>query len=377
MFEPSYSTYANYGGQDKWRNIFAIILVVSMTLVGGGWLFAKELETTFDAQAGDTKNVFSLFDEKVAAFRNSSSSDAQVLGDQMVNEVIEPVKMPEVFIPYVTTKFPNADTFTAHSIVVKDAKTNTLLYGKNEYAPVPIASITKLISALVILDHDLDMSREVIALETDMADTHIVAGGVYSLDELWQAALVGSSNRAIATLARETGLPEDTFAHAMNEKAQSIGMLDAQFVEPTGLDARNVASAADVVILLKEALRYKEIASTLLEKKIVIQEASSKKYEIWNTSWLLLGWIPNDFDEYYGGKTGYIPASGYNFAMNVGKDGVADLLVVVLGAQTHEARFTEANDIADWIFENTNWGSSDVETLADSTATSTIAMDDN
>jgi D-alanyl-D-alanine carboxypeptidase len=76
---------------------------------------------------------------------------------------------------------------------------------------------------------------------------------------------------------------------------------------------------------------------------------------MWNTDWLLLGWIPHSDFEIRGGKTGYIPAAGYNFAMEtINKNGHA-LDVVVLGADTHEARFTEARDAAAWVYGHFAW----------------------
>ena len=75
---------------------------------------------------------------------------------------------------------------------------------------------------------------------------------------------------------------------------------------------------------------------------------------MWNTDWILLDWIPNEFAVFHGGKTGYITASGYNFTMRVENDGHM-LDVVVLGASSHEGRFTEARDIAKWVFTNYKW----------------------
>ncbi len=76
---------------------------------------------------------------------------------------------------------------------------------------------------------------------------------------------------------------------------------------------------------------------------------------MYNTNWMLLGWVTNDFYKLYGGKTGYIVASGYNFTMRVENEDNHILDVVVLGADSHEGRFTEARDVAEWVFDNYTW----------------------
>jgi D-alanyl-D-alanine carboxypeptidase len=76
---------------------------------------------------------------------------------------------------------------------------------------------------------------------------------------------------------------------------------------------------------------------------------------MWSTDWILLGWIPNKLPEFFGGKTGYTVAAGYNFTMRAG-DGKGHMVdVVILGATSHEARFNEAKDIAEWVFANYDW----------------------
>jgi D-alanyl-D-alanine carboxypeptidase (penicillin-binding protein 5/6) len=189
------------------------------------------------------------------------------------------------------------------------------------------------------------------------------AGYTYTLDELWQAALVGSSNKAVLTLANALEWPNSSaggseviFVERMNQKALELGMADTHFKDPTGLSEENIASASDIAILLNEALRQDKVRETLQIKEINLYSKERKKnHHIWNTDWLLLGWIPQAFPEFIGGKTGYISASGYNFAMQVG-DGLGHKInVVILGAASHEARFTEAKQAAEWAFANYTW----------------------
>jgi len=258
---------------------------------------------------------------------------------------------------FVGTETVPQSNFTAFGMAVRDVASGKILYEKNSKEEHPIASITKLMSALSILERNPEWTATTtVTREDDLSDNYMYAGDTFTLDELWKAALVGSSNKAIYTLADAVGISSESFAARMNQKAIELGMSQTHFVEPTGLNAENVSTAEDLTKLLSEAMKHKEIRDTVLIPEMnLYSEVRGKTQHMWNTDWLLLGWIPNAFTEFYGGKTGYITASGYNFSMRVG-DGNGHLIdVVVLGTDTHEARFTEARDIAEWIFQNYTW----------------------
>ena len=132
-------------------------------------------------------------------------------------------------------------------------------------------------------------------------------------------------------------------------------MADAVFVEPTGLDAGNMASAADVALLLRAALAERKIQETVVMREFTALPTGGGPNHLWSTNWLLLRWIPHTLHTIHGGKTGYITASGYNFTVSVGDAAGHTIDVVVLGAKTHEARFSEARDIADWVLNHYHW----------------------
>jgi D-alanyl-D-alanine carboxypeptidase len=269
---------------------------------------------------------------------------------------VPPPAVAKPKLPQLKGEMLSLDKFSAQSIIVKDQKTGAVLLHKNEYEKRPIASITKLLSALVILEKNPNWSATTTVIGADSLDTHMYAGDTYTLEELWQAALVGSSNKAILTLSNALGWPEEAFVERMNQKALELGMSQASFIDATGLSSEDSASASDVAILLNEALRHDKIRGTLAIKEINLYSAERKQqHHIWNTDWLLLGWVPQTFPEFSGGKTGYIEASGYNFAMQVG-DGLGHRInVIILGANTHEARFTEAKEAGEWALANYQW----------------------
>lgn len=322
---------------ERWRAVVAVLVLV---LVGAGGLLR---------QLG-VGNQMVL--EKIESLTPNKVMQKFKIGGDI--EVPPPIVKPQ--LPELIGEILPPESFTAHSVMVKDRETGALLYRKNEYDKWPLASITKLMSALVILENNPDWATSTIVIGEDALDAHMYAGDVYTLDELWQAGLIGSSNKAIISLVSALGWTETAFVERMNQKARELGMADSVFVDPTGLDAGDMASASDTAILLNEVMKKEKITKALLTTEYnLYSKEREKNHHMWNTDWLLLGWIPHQFKEFYGGKTGYIAASGYNFTMRVG-DGVGHVVdVVILGAESHEARFNEAKKIAEWAFNNYKW----------------------
>jgi len=327
---------------NKWRNIFAIVVVV----LGVGFSVGPNI--------GLNKSVVEASNRIFPKFVADYVPKNVVGGDITV----EPPRVlpPPPSIPALIGELPLPENFTAHSIFVKDKASNKVLYAKDEYSPRPIASITKLMSALVLLENPIHWTSSTVVVEGDLVDNHMYAGEVYTNEQLWNAGLIASSNKAIMSLVVGTGWDETQFVARMNEKALELGMTHTQFVEPTGLDEKNVSTASDVALLLNAALDKKEIAETVLEKEYTLSSSAiNKSHHMWTTNWLLLNWVPQNSFEIIGGKTGYINASGYNFAVEVKNDAGKEISVVVLGADTHEGRFTEARDVAKDVFAAFAW----------------------
>lgn len=296
---------------------------------------------------------FSGHSDQVLEVLKNEAPKAQVGGDVVIEYVTSTVIIP---VQITTGTFDNT-LITAKSFFVKDYETGETLASKDEYVARPIASITKLMSALVLLDTGLDPEHgTTTAANGEVFDTFLQSHLVYKTKDVWNAAFVGSSNRAILSLVDGSGITRDEFVKRMNDKARELGMSDAIFYDPTGLDERNMASASDILLLLKVALTKKQLTDALLHTQYAFATLEGEhKRNIYNTNWLLLGWIPNKFYKIYPGKTGYIPASGYNFTTRIEDEGKHAIDIVVLGANNHEARFEEARDIAEWVFENFRW----------------------
>lgn len=250
-------------------------------------------------------------------------------------------------------------TLTAYAAYAVDEKSGTELYNFNADEVRPLASITKIMSAMVLMELPINWTATATISESDCDDSshQLMAGEIYSLEDLFIVALVGSSNSAMRALVRESGIDGNEFIRMMNEKAESLGLSTLRFVEATGLDSENVGSARDVAQLLIDSLKFKKIVSALKTGEYYIQpENKEKPRRLWNTNWLLTKWVPNKFDsKNICGKTGYIVNSRYNFAVRLEDDNRHSIVAVILGAENNEARFSEARDLSDWVFSHFLW----------------------
>jgi len=260
--------------------------------------------------------------------------------------------------PVLKSKISFTDKLTAKSVLVIDDKTKHVLYEKNSFEARPLASITKLMTAMVLMDLPINWSNTTTIIETDgNSDELANEGEIFTLDELWHLALVGSSNKAVNALVRVSGLTSGDFIKKMNVKAQDLHLSSLRFVEPTGLSAYNTGNAVDIAELLREALRFDKIYITLRIGEYYAKPLNKEKMRrVWSTDWLLTNWIPNDFNKKdIAGKTGYISESRYNFVVNLADKRQHKIIVAVLGSESNESRFNEARDLAKWIFENYLW----------------------
>ncbi len=262
-------------------------------------------------------------------------------------------------VPLLTTTSTFAGKLTAVSVLVIDDDTSTVLFSKNPEEVRSLASITKLMAALVLMDLRPEWTTSTVVTNADFSSSsHFVnAGEKFKIEDLWNIALVGSSNSAINTLVRNTGLPAENFVALMNRKAKELGLKTASFVEPTGLDEKNVANAEDVVKLLKAALQIDKIKKSLQTGRYYAHPIGVRKErQVWSTNWLLTNWVPNRFaEDKIVGKTGYINDSKYNFTVRIEDDNHHAVRIVILGADSNELRFSEARDLAEWVFKNYLW----------------------
>ncbi|HRY36528.1 MAG TPA: serine hydrolase [Candidatus Magasanikbacteria bacterium] len=250
-------------------------------------------------------------------------------------------------------------TSTAAALLAIDVQTDRVLFEKKSEELRPLASITKLMTAMTLLDLPIDWNTSTIIIEEDCdSSSHqLKAGDNLKLSDLWNVALVGSSNSAIKTLVRNSGFSEENFAALMNKKAKELKLASLSFSEPTGLSSKNIGNAKDIAGLLKESLKSEKILKSLQIGEYFTKPLNNEKpRKIYSTNWLLTDWIPNQYAaNCIAGKTGFINDSGYNFVVRLTDEKKHQIIVVVLGAASNEARFLEARDLGNWIFHQYVW----------------------
>jgi len=203
------------------------------------------------------------------------------------------------------------------SVLVQDADTGEIVFNKNSEAVVPIASITKLMTAMVTIDRGLDLESRVVLAREDVdslkgSRSRLRTGSVLTRSELMLLALMASENRAAAALGRTYPGGTEAFVIAMNQKAADLGMTDSRFVDPTGLSSNNVSSARDLAKLVHAAHGYELIREYSTRDRATVN-AFGKNLSFRNTN----GLVRNSHWEIGLSKTGYISEAGRCLVMRV------------------------------------------------------------
>jgi serine-type D-Ala-D-Ala endopeptidase (penicillin-binding protein 7) len=213
---------------------------------------------------------------------------------------------------------------------------STLIYDLNKdifiecnvcNVPRPIASLTKVMTALVALEHDSDFSRPV------KVSGGKLPPGINTRGDLFTAMLVRSDNYSADLLAQQYPGGRKAFIRAMNDRAKSLDMDSTRFVDPSGLGSGNVSTIGEVAIMIKVAALQPIIADTSVLTQV---EIKNKRYKVLldNTNKMLLA----DFNEIKFSKTGFTNPSGWSVGMILERQGQR-FLVIVLGAKDKHQRY--------------------------------------
>lgn len=232
--------------------------------------------------------------------------------------------------------------------LVIDQDTHEVLFRKNDHAVLPIASLTKLMTGLVISEAHLNMDER-ISISQDDVDTakgstsRLAVGTVLSRGDLMHLALMSSENRAAHALGRTFPGGLDAFVSRMNAKAQTLGMSSTQYVEPTGLSSRNQSSAKDLAVLVAAA--YKEPLlrelSTSHGREI---EVGRRTLQYNNTNRL----VKSPQWDIGVQKTGYISEAGQCLVMQAQVAG-RKLIMVFLDSAGKLSRIADAERVRRWV----------------------------
>lgn len=248
--------------------------------------------------------------------------------------------------------------------LVIDQDTREVLFRKNDHAVLPIASLTKLMTGLVISEAQLPMSEMITITQADVdtekgSSSRLAVGTVLSRGDLLHLALMSSENRAAHALGRTFPGGLDVFVSRMNARAQALGMVDTRYVEPTGLSSRNQSSANDLAVLVGAA--YKEPVlrelSTSHGREI---EVGRRTLQYNNTNRLVKS---ADWDIGLQ-KTGYISEAGQCLVMQAQVAG-RKLIMVFLDSAGKLSRIADAERVRRWVEKSSGAAGTRHSALAD------------
>jgi D-alanyl-D-alanine endopeptidase (penicillin-binding protein 7) len=242
----------------------------------------------------------------------------------------------------------------AAAAIIFDPETGQVLWQENATDKRSIASITKVMTAVVFMEDQPDLSREVTIERGDVyaaSTTYLRANERVTLDNLLHLTLIASDNaaaRALARLSSHGGTA--AFIERMNEKALELGLEDTEFADPSGLNPNNLSSAYDLSRLITFAASDERIASVM--RKANHQVRTSRRAITINNTNQLVRTADVSAMEVMGGKTGFISKAGYCLATLLRLPQTNhQVAVVVLGANSNNGRFWETRHLFNWLSE--------------------------
>ncbi|OGM01577.1 hypothetical protein A2480_01525 [Candidatus Uhrbacteria bacterium RIFOXYC2_FULL_47_19] len=245
---------------------------------------------------------------------------------------------------------------TARSVFVIDVPTRKVLLAEDANRMHPVASITKLMTGIVAIDHGIDFEGRQTLLNDDEiggARLRVPIGTSMYFADLMYSMLVGSANNAAHAIGRIAGGGDlDRFVDMMNDRAAEFGLANTNFVDPSGLDVHNVSTARELAALALEAWDHDQLQRICSTSKYSFQ-AGPDEHTLINTNKLLTD--ANNGLIVLGGKTGYLVESKWNLVVDLKDSREHPVLVVVLGSDGDVNLFRDARVAAEWAWSSYRW----------------------
>ena len=259
---------------------------------------------------------------------------------------------------FTTVSFANEGqaslNINTKSAVLIDMNTGTVLYEHNKDVPLPPASVTKIMTLLLVfeaiecgkLSYDQMITVSENASSMGGSQIFLEPGEEMSVNDLLKSVIIASANDAALTLAEEVGGSEEQFVSMMNERAEALGMKNTRFENVTGLDdtvSNHLTSAYDIALMSRELLRHEKVTEYAT---VWMDTVRNGEFGLTNTNRLI---------RFYRGitglKTGYTSNAGFCVSASAKRDNL-HLIAVVMGAETSQARNDAATKLLNYGFAN-------------------------
>lgn len=323
------------------KNLLFALIVASLSLpVAQAASPSGKSKTTASKNVRASKAVVKRSRAPKAVVKRSRTSKAVVHRARAARRVVAPQPLLEE---------PRALEVKSSSALVIEQGGGRTLYAKNIDAVVPIASITKLMTSMVVLDAQLDLQEAVEISEGDIdhlkhTRSRLTIGTVLERDELLRLALMSSENRAASALGRTYPGGIRAFVAAMNNKAFDLGMRHTYFVDSTGLSSENVSTAQDLAKMVTAAYRYPLIQEYTTLTSHVVQGGNGRQLTFRNSN----GLVKDDNWHIGVSKTGYISEAGRCLVMQA-RIAARPVIIVLLDSWGKYTRIGDANRIKRWV----------------------------
>ena len=258
-----------------------------------------------------------------------------------------------LFIPIINTRASDNLIPNAKSGILVSVSTGTIIYEKNIHERLPVASMTKMMGMILIMEAlddgklKLDEKVKVSKNASDMGGSQIwlSEGEEMLVSDLIKGIMMASANDGIVAMAERVGGSEENFVTMMNEKAKSLGLKNTHFENPTGLDSKDHYSTAyDMSIIARELMRHEDIFNYTSVYEDYLRRGTNNEYWLVNTNKLIKTYNGAD-----GLKTGFTDNAGYCMAVTAKRNGMR-LLAIVLGEEFGKVRNQETAELLDYGF---------------------------
>lgn len=261
----------------------------------------------------------------------------------LINSSPVPIKNSEYISPIIDAK----------GSIATDLNTGTILFEKNAHERMPIASITKLMTILLILEENELNDTAIVsynAASTEGSTMFLHEGEEIAIENLIYGAIINSANDAAIALAEYNAGSADAFVEKMNLKAKELGLINTNFSNPVGLDSsNNYSSAYDVAKLGSEVYKYEFVRHAASLKELEVWSVNKNySHKLTSTNELL----DNEFYYVKGLKTGRTDGAGLCLITVAENESGNEIVTVVLNSP---ARFEESKILIDWVYRAFNW----------------------
>jgi D-alanyl-D-alanine endopeptidase (penicillin-binding protein 7) len=324
----------------------SLVAVAAVTWLGVGEVWARQGQATPARDSRPASSAPKAGQAKAGAPARRATGSARSRAARARARLEAEARQPKFRYDETGQVVPDV---RAAAAIVYSPITGRVLWADHANDQRSIASITKVMTAVVVLEHEVDLSREVTVDRSDLLRaryTFLRSRDRLSIDALLHLTLVASDNAAARALARVSQFGAAGFIERMNAKAAELGLTQTTYADPSGLDAANVSSAYDIARLISFAAGQERLSRIMrLDEATVPLAKRSVKIKSTNK---LLG-TPEL--EVRGGKTGFIQKAGYCLATLLQLPRGDQVAVVVLGARSSAGRFWETRHLVNWLAE--------------------------